>query len=161
MVQGADLDSEEYKARFYKKNQYSLYWARSSPRAESLHGECTVTPAISLHSQPLGRVNRPAMTYQNLYAISKVVTALVAMESARHMIDRIVVRRLVSKDMGRMGVNDDAQRATAVPGNAKIQHKKTTSWQTSIHPRLRSTEEMAGGLAVVGMGKGPKPSKRQ
>jgi hypothetical protein len=75
-----DLESEENKTRFYEKNQYRLHWTLSSTQAESLHDECTMTPAMSLDVEPLDAVN-PAQTNHNLYATIIVVTAFVAMES--------------------------------------------------------------------------------
>ena len=53
--------------------------------------------------------------------------ALVAMESARAVIERVFIRGLVDKSIGPMVVNDDAQHATVVPGSVEIQHKRTTS----------------------------------
>ena len=67
------------------------------------------------------------MAYHNLYAISNVVTELVATESARLVVARAFMRGLVDKSIGPFEVNDDAQQATVVPGNVKIQHKGTTS----------------------------------
>ena len=47
-MKGTNLECEVNKPRFYEKNQYSLHWTLSSTQAESLHEQCTVTPAISL-----------------------------------------------------------------------------------------------------------------
>ena len=81
------------------------------------------------------------MTYHNLHAIKDVVMALVAIESARLVVDRIDIRGFVVTDMGPgpMGVNAHAQQASDVPVSVKIQHKGITCRQTSIHPRVRST----------------------
>lgn len=68
------------------------------------------------------------------------MTALVAMENARLVFDRIFIRGLVVKAMGPMGVNDHEQQAAAVPGRVKIQHSGTTSRLMFIHPRFRPTE---------------------
>ena len=78
-----DLDSEENKPWFYKKNQYCQDWTLSSSLPESLQDECTVTPAISLHGEPLDLRVSFIATYHNIYAIIIVVRAFVAMESPR------------------------------------------------------------------------------
>ena len=53
-----------------------------SAQAESLHEQCTVTPAKLLHGEPLDPVTiPPTATYHNLYTIIIVVTAFVAMEN--------------------------------------------------------------------------------
>ena len=56
------------------------------------------------------------MTCHNLYAISNVAAAFVAIESARLVVDKMFIRELDVKAMGPMGVNDHAQQATPVPG---------------------------------------------
>lgn len=80
------------------------------------------------------------MAYHNLHAINNVVTALDATESARLVADRIFIRGLVDKSIGSMEVNANEQQATVVPGSVEIEHKGTTSRQTSIHPQIQSTE---------------------
>ena len=57
------------------------------------------------------------MACHNLYQIISVVTALVAMESARLAIDSISSTGLVANDKGPTGVNDHAQQAKVVPGS--------------------------------------------
>jgi len=86
----ADLEYQVNKTRLYEKNQYGLDWILSSTQAESLHDECTVTPAISLHGELLDPVNLAFAAHHNLYAIIDVVTALVKMENPTFAKDRAI-----------------------------------------------------------------------
>jgi hypothetical protein len=85
-AKATDLECEVNKARVYENNQYGLHWTLS--QAESLHDECTVTPAISLHGELLDPWIPPTPTYHNWYAIIIVVTAFIAIEEATRAIVR-------------------------------------------------------------------------
>ena len=134
-----DLESEVNKAGFYEKNQYGLHRTLSCVKAESLHDECSVTPAISLHGEPLDLVNSLTGTYHNLYAIIIVVTAFIAMESRKLAVARNTLA-FESDRPSSLGIDIQMRSPTITPGSEYIQQKETASRKLSIDPWLQSTE---------------------